>query len=319
MLPSGEIITCRRNENSDIFFCRYRWLRHVGLFYQHHAANEASTPDYSMWLHWQAPIYPSCLSNSGHCCYDFQIIWSVGGWCCSGNGLARSDSQSKLPGKRVILIPEQSLRVDNQNLGDTIFGIVPRSIIWQGMRLFTNNYGLRAANLGKYAVSYATSGSKIRQPHAQFHFLLDYVPNWKKSYGGGGLIQYQPFIPRDSAENAFKPSCAPHSDTTCPFYLGVLKRHRPDALMTHGLDGFFAGADFHHTQANRQRIVRMVRELMKRSRCRWLFYPQPRIATLRPSVATAYLVPTPSPVSANSNSTMTRTACCRPTCGDACS
>lgn len=46
---------------------------------------------------------------------------------------------------------------------------------------------------------------------------------------------------------------------------------------------------------------------------------RPRTAHCAPRWPPPTSVPTPSPVSANSNSAMTRTACCRPTCGDACS
>ncbi|MCO5192975.1 MAG: FAD-binding oxidoreductase [Anaerolineae bacterium] len=291
MLPSGEIITCKRNENSDIFFAAIGGFGMLGCFT-------------SITLQMKR-VYSGLLDVVALASTDlsvmFEQFWALlptsdylVGWVdgvAGGNSLGRGQvHKANYLAKGVDPYPEQSLRVDNQNLGDTIFGIVPRSIIWQGMRLFTNNYGLRAANLGKYAVSYATSGSKIRQPHAQFHFLLDYVPNWKKSYGGGGLIQYQPFIPRDSAENAFKTILRTTQRHDLPTYLGVLKRHRPDAfLMTHGLDGFSLALDFRITQANRQRIVRMVRELDEIVLdAGGRFYPA-KDSTLRPSVATAYL------------------------------
>ena len=33
-----------------------------------------------------------------------------------------------------------------------------------------------------------------------FSFLLDYVPNWRKAYLPGGFIQYQSFVPKETAE-----------------------------------------------------------------------------------------------------------------------
>jgi len=40
------------------------------------------------------------------------------------------------------------------------------------------------------------------QSHAEFAFLLDLCSGWKKSYGEGGLIQYQSFVPKESAEKS---------------------------------------------------------------------------------------------------------------------
>lgn len=291
MLPSGVIITCNRDEHSDIFFAAIGGFGMLGSFT-------------SITLQLKR-IYSGLLDVVALVSTDlsamFEQFWALlptsdylVGWVdgiASGDSLGRGQiHKANYLAKGVDPYPEQSLRVENQDLGDTLFGIVPRSIIWQGMRLFTNNYGLQAANLGKYAISYATSGSKVRQPHAQFHFLLDYVPNWKKSYGSGGLIQYQPFIPRDSAETTFKTILRTTQRHGLPTYLGVLKRHKPDSfLMTHGLDGFSMALDFRITDANRQRIVRLARELDDIViDAGGRFYPA-KDSTMRPAVAAAYL------------------------------
>ena len=41
--------------------------------------------------------------------------------------------------------------------------------------------------------------SPYLQTHGAFHFLLDYVPNWKYDYKPCGLIQYQSFVPLATA------------------------------------------------------------------------------------------------------------------------
>jgi len=87
--------------------------------------------------------------------------------------------------------------------------------------------------------------SPYPQTHGAFHFLLDYVPRWQWMTKPGGLVQFQPFLPKDTAEVTLRrivEMC--HRAGIVP-YLGVLKRHRPDPfLMTHAVDGWSMAMDF---------------------------------------------------------------------------
>lgn len=159
--------------------------------------------------------------------------------------------------------PTQTLRVENQELPDTIMGLLPKSVVWRFLKPFVNNLGMRMVNLAKFmATAIAPKGKKFRQSHAGFAFLLDYVPNWKKSYGPGGLIQYQSFIPKETAERAFRAQFELCQREGLVPYLAVFKRHRPDNfLMTHAVDGYSLALDFKVTQENRARIWALTQEL----------------------------------------------------------
>ena len=53
--------------------------------------------------------------------------------------------------------------------------------------------------------------------HAAFHFLLDYVPDWELAYGRGGLIQYQSFLPKETAQDAWSEMLTlSHTNAACP-------------------------------------------------------------------------------------------------------
>jgi hypothetical protein len=97
--------------------------------------------------------------------------------------------------------PAQSLRVERQNLGDTLFGVVPKSVLWRLLKPWVNDTGMRLLSALRYKAGAVFIGQ--RRPWTRFagaNFLLDYVPNWKRAYGSGGLIQYQTQIPeRDRA------------------------------------------------------------------------------------------------------------------------
>ena len=136
-------------------------------------------------------------------------------------------------------IPHKTMQLKNQILPPRIFGVFPKSMLYLFMRPFVNNLGVWAVNTGKYIASLRRH--TFRQSHAAFHFLLDYVPNWERAYGRGGLIQYQSFLPKENAEDAWCEMSHLSLKRGLPSYLGVTKRHRPDKfLLSHAVDGFSA-------------------------------------------------------------------------------
>lgn len=155
--------------------------------------------------------------------------------------------------------PRETMKLKSQILPPYIFGVFPKSILYQFMKPFANNLGWRVVNTAKYAASLRTH--TFRQPHAAFHFLLDYVPNWELSYGRGGLIQYQSFLPKETAEAAWTEIIKLSLKRGMPSYLGVTKRHRPDKfLLTHALDGFSLALDFKVTRSKRAKLHSMLQD-----------------------------------------------------------
>jgi decaprenylphospho-beta-D-ribofuranose 2-oxidase len=101
----------------------------------------------------------------------------------------------------------------------------------------------------------------FRQGHAAFHFLLDYIPNWELSYGRAGLIEYQSFLPKETALTAWTEMLSLAKKRGLPSYLGVTKRHRPDNfLLTHAVDGFSLAMDFKVTDANRACLFELTQD-----------------------------------------------------------
>jgi FAD/FMN-containing dehydrogenase len=148
---------------------------------------------------------------------------------------------------------EQTLQLSYQHLPDRLFGLMPKSLLHYFMKPFVNNAGWRLVNMAKYFT--ALREHTFRQSHAEFHFLLDYVPNWERSFGRGGLIQYQSFLPKETAEAVWREMLQLSHRKHLPSYLGVTKRHRPDKfLLTHAVDGFSLAMDFKVTDANRGQL-----------------------------------------------------------------
>lgn len=158
----------------------------------------------------------------------------------------------------------ETMRESEQDLPSRILGVMPKSKVWYGMRPMLNDYGMRAINAAKYwsGTRGQTRNKPYKQAHAAFAFLLDYVPDWKKAYGRGGLIQYQTFVPKETAGElhpALIDKC--HKRGIVP-YLGVYKRHRPDPfLLTHAVDGFSFAMDFRVTESNRGDLWKLCHEM----------------------------------------------------------
>lgn len=159
--------------------------------------------------------------------------------------------------------PAQSMRVVNQELPDTLFGFFPKSIMWRFLRFFVNKPGMQLVNQAKFLAQFRPGASKsYAQAHAAFHFLLDYVPDWKLSYAPGGLIQYQSFVPRKHGVRVFTEQLRLCQRRGIVPFLGVTKKHKPDDfLISHGVDGYSLALDFPVAPSSRKALWRLTHEL----------------------------------------------------------
>jgi decaprenylphospho-beta-D-ribofuranose 2-oxidase len=158
-----------------------------------------------------------------------------------------------------------TLRPENQDLPDTLMGVVPKSRMWRILRYFNNRPGMRLINWAKYMAS-STIGQ--RKAHHEglvgFSFLLDYVPNWRNAYLPGGFIQYQSFVPRDKAREVFARQIQMQQEAKLEAFLGVLKRHRPDRrefLFSHALNGYSLALDFKVTEKTWPRLQQLCHDM----------------------------------------------------------
>jgi len=291
LLASGEIVTCSRQEQSDLFHaaiggfgmlgCITRMTMQMKRIYSGLLTVDAIV---SRSMDQMLAQFDEHLPTS-----DYLVGWVDGFGRGKGLGRGQIHKATYLP-PGADPYPSQTLRLDFQNLPENVFGVLPRSIMWLLMRPFMNNLGARFVNLGKYYASVVGDGKRIQQSHAAFHFLLDYIPNWKWSYGRGGLIQYQSFIPTANAGAAYKEILARCLQRGLPNYLGVLKKHKPDDfLISYGLDGYSLAMDFRVTPRRLPELLKLTRELDEIVlQANGRFYLA-KDSVLRPAVFTAFL------------------------------
>jgi len=268
VLPSGEVRTASRQREPDLFHAAIGGLGLLGVF----SRLVLRTKQVHSGDLWSQGIATRNLREmldyieAHRATADYLVGWID---CFpagerSGRGLiheAHHLAEGEDPH------PEQTLQLEHQELPTSILGVLPKAEVWRILRLFNHNAGMRLVNAAKYVAGRIEHHKgRFRQSHAGFSFLLDYVPNWKWAYGREpvrcGLIQYQPFLPRDAAHDVALDLLARCRKAGIVPFLGVVKRHRPDPFwLTHALDGWSLALDFKVTPQTRERLWRLCAEL----------------------------------------------------------
>jgi decaprenylphospho-beta-D-ribofuranose 2-oxidase len=260
ILPTGAEITCSPEKNADLF---YSFIGGFGLLGVFKSVTMQMKKMHSGLL--RVFAYPAQTLHEqlhfleeGAPKHDYIVGWLDA--LATGNSLGRGQihaanylHEGEDPN------PRATMQVAYQSLPSTLFGVFPKSLLHYFMTPFMINPGVWMVNTAKYVASLRTHD--FLQPHAAFHFLLDYVPNWERAYGSGGIVQYQSFLPRESALAAWTSLLTLSNKRGMPSYLGVTKRHQPDKfLLTHAVDGFSLAMDFKVTAGSRARMRAMFAE-----------------------------------------------------------
>ncbi len=260
ILPTGAEVNCSPKKNADLFYSMISGLGMLGIFTSvtlqmkriYSGLLEVSArPQSNLHDH-----LDDLLENAPN--YDYVVGWLDA--TTGGRALGRGQTHSaRYLQEGEDPQAEKTMSMKNQVLPARIMGVFPKSIVYVFMGPFMNNLGTWAVNTGKYITS--LQRHTFRQSHAAFHFLLDYIPNWELAYGRGGLIEYQSFLPKETAEAAWGEMLRLSLKRGLPSYLGVTKRHRPDKfLLSHAVDGFSLAMDFKVTDGSRAKLRQMLQD-----------------------------------------------------------
>ena len=147
-----------------------------------------------------------------------------------------------------------------EQLADVKTGPLPLPLMLLGLRLTAKGPQMRAVNAAKFLVEKLAGRTRYRQSLVAYSFLLDYLPGWNEVYRPGGFLQYQLFVPKARAEEAFARAISLQHEHGVVSTLAVLKRHRADPFpLAYAPDGFSLALDFPITRANSTRLIRLCR------------------------------------------------------------
>jgi len=262
MTPQGELITCSRETNSDVFHAVIGGFGMLG-----------ATTRIVLTL---KKVHSGRLAVTGMTVGNLDSLFDefqkrekssdyLVGWL-DAFSTGRSLGRGVIHAAKYLLEgedPKGTQTLTSQGLPKRFFGI-PRDLMWRLVKPWVNNVGMRWINRIKYFMSRLIDGRgrTFFQGHVAFAFLLDYIPRWRDTYGKEGFIQVQPFVPEKEAKNVFKNILNRCHDTGLVPYLVVVKRHLPDAyLISHALDGYSLAMDFRVTRKNRERLWKLGREI----------------------------------------------------------
>ena len=264
LTPSGETLVCSREQNAEVFHVAIGGFGMLGVFLQIRVGlkkiasgrmkiTAIATKDLEASLDYLE-------EHRDHA--DYLVGWLD--LYARGKGLGRGaihQADHYAPGEDPE--GEKLLAAELQDVPSKLFWVVPKGWIWPGMWIFLQCGLWRFVNAAKYYAGIQEAKKKpYPQSHGAFHFLLDYVPNWKRMTSPGGLIQFQPFVPKAEAARVYRTlieTC--HSNGLVP-YLGVLKRHRDDPfLMTHAVDGYSLAMDFAVKSSSKERLFALCNKM----------------------------------------------------------
>ncbi|MEO8054564.1 MAG: FAD-binding oxidoreductase [Acidobacteriota bacterium] len=187
----------------------------------------------------------------------------VVGWMdCWASGRALGRSALHVANEHVPAPGEPTGFSVAEQLADVKTGPLPVPLLLLGLKLTARGPQMRLVNAAKFLAGRLAGRARYRQSLVAYSFLLDYVPGWNEAYRPGGFIQYQLFVPKEKAEEAFARALVLQQETEVVSSLAVVKRHRADSFPRgYAPDGFSLALDFPVTRGNAGRLVRLCRGL----------------------------------------------------------
>lgn len=262
LLPTGAHITCSPHRNGDLFYSMISGMGMLGVFTSITLQMKKVHSGLLEVRGWSMPNLKSHLrdlaDNAPHA--DYTVGWLDA--TATGSALGRGQVHiARYLHEGEDANPHSTMQVKKQILPPTILGI-PKGLMYHLMFPFKFIPIWAMVNTAKYIAGMRRE--HFFQSHAAFHFLLDYVPNWELAYGRSGLIQYQSFVPQETALDTWTELLRLGQKRGLYSHLGVTKRHRPDRfLLSHAVDGFSLALDFRVTDGQRQLLSKTLQDFDK--------------------------------------------------------
>ncbi len=292
LLPGGDIVHCSPTEHSELFYGILGSFGMLGCFLSLTLQMKRAESGAVRVSAFTAPTIDSMLELIDIHKEDDYVV----GWVdCMSDGLRLGRGVVHMANHLLSSESDANVVLDEYSkheLPSVLFGVLPRGWVWRLIRLLNHRPGWKLINSIRYYIGLWRNGHTFIQSLPQFNFLLDYVPDWRRVFLPGGFIQYQCFVPKAKAADAFAAVLRRCRERGFCAHLGVIKRHRSDDfLVSCNLDGFSLALDFRVSERNRPRLATLAKELdeiVLSVEGRFYFAKD---STLHPEAARAFLGP----------------------------
>jgi decaprenylphospho-beta-D-ribofuranose 2-oxidase len=264
MLPSGEIVTCARDQHPELFYAAIGGMGLLGCFT---SLTLQMRRIYSGLVHVVQMAHPSLADllaaiEGGTASATHLVGWIDTGarGAHLGRGLLKA-MREPAPGEDPD--PAQSLDPAHQPPPDRIAGVLPTAWVPTLARPIATPAGMRLANWALWVRGNLPGAARAHyERYVPANFMLNFIPNFKRIYLPGGLIQHQSFVPRAAAPTVFRAILErSHAAGLAPS-LAVLKKHRPsDFLLNYLPDGYSLALDYAVPRGTEATTLALMREL----------------------------------------------------------
>lgn len=267
MLPTGQLLTCSPDQHPDLYYSAIGGWGLLGCFT---SITLRLRRIYSGLVHVQQTAHPSldallAAVEAGTAEATHLVGWvdTVARGTHLGRGLLKAMREPK-PGEDPHA--KRTLNPATQPPSGRILGVLPATWVPVLGKPIATRPGIRLANVGQWVRGNLPGAARPHEErYVPANFMLNFIPNFKRIYRPGGLIQHQTFAPRVVAPGLFRQILERSQQARLEPALAVLKKHRPSPFLLNYLpDGYSLALDYavpHHAE---RRTLDLMAELNAR-------------------------------------------------------
>ena len=212
LLASGEIITCSREENKDIFWATFGSVGLTGIVLTVSLKLKKIETSYlSVTYQKTANLFETLKHFETSLQNEYAVAWID----CLSKG--------KHLGRSILMTANHTLKTECPKKDPlTLSSKKQKNIPFMFPSFVLNGLSIRAYNELYYRVN---SFKKTTLTHyEEFFYPLDSLSNWNRMYGKKGFLQYQCVLPLEHSEQGLKEILEKLSQSSKLPFLAVLKR-----------------------------------------------------------------------------------------------
>jgi len=282
LLPSGEIITCSPSEHADLYYSAIGGWGLLGCFT---AITLQLRKIYSGLVHVRQTAHrtldallaavDAAAQPGGDGAYTAttaphlatHLATHLVGWIDTGargthvgRGLLKA-MRELAPGEDPH--PDRTLDPASQPPSTRILGVVPTAWVPTLGKPIATPLGIRIANYAQWRRGNLPGADRAHfERYVPANFMLNFIPDFKRIYRPGGLIQHQTFAPRAVAAELFLEILRRSQRQGIEPSLAVLKRHKPSPFLLNYLsDGYSLALDYAMPRGRRKRTLALMQQL----------------------------------------------------------
>jgi FAD/FMN-containing dehydrogenase len=239
VLPSGEIVTCSRQENPQLFAATIGGMGLTGVIVE---ATIQLLPIETGWMRQETRVADNLDSAMDLLERTASTTYSVAWIDCLASGASL--------GRALIYLAEHAAERDARELParsrkfpaarssrTSVPDIIPSGVL--------NRHLMRAFNECYYRRGAAGQGKSRLVDWDSYFFPLDSIANWNRIYGGRGFAQYQCVVPHHAARSALAEILGRASRRGDASFLAVLKKlGEGSGVLSFPLRGYTLTMDF---------------------------------------------------------------------------